>query len=58
MKKLVLFAALAAVFGLSFVSCSGGKSEDTPAENNAESAQESSDLGNTADVSQQETQQQ
>jgi|LQAB01.1.fsa_nt_gi hypothetical protein len=32
MKKLVLFVALAAVFGLSFVSCSNGKSEETTAE--------------------------
>jgi hypothetical protein len=42
MKKLVLFVMLAAVFGLSFVSCSGGsKSESTSAEkNNAENAQQ------------------
>jgi hypothetical protein len=47
MKKLVLFAALVMVFGLSFVSCSGGsKSEDNAKEkNNAENVQGSADLG-------------
>lgn len=42
MKKLVLFAALVVMFGLSFVSCSGGnKSEDIAAEkNSAENAQQ------------------
>jgi hypothetical protein len=41
MKKLVLFAMLAMVFGLSFVSCSGGgKSE----KNDSENIQETGDL--------------
>ncbi|MDR0820673.1 MAG: hypothetical protein LBN19_04080 [Endomicrobium sp.] len=57
MKKLVLFVALAAVFGLSFVSCSSGKSEDTTTENNTENVQEAGDLG-AADVPQQGTQSQ
>jgi hypothetical protein len=48
MKKLVLFAALVTVFGLSFVSCSGSnKSENTTTEKNsaAENVQETGDLG-------------
>ncbi|GHT05238.1 hypothetical protein AGMMS49573_06960 [Endomicrobiia bacterium] len=53
MKKLVLFVALAAVFVLSFVSCSGSKSEDTSAENgNVESGVQEPG-GSNADVLQQ-----
>ncbi len=46
MKKLVLFAALVAVFGLSLVSCSSGKSEEATVEkDNTENVQqESNDL--------------
>jgi hypothetical protein len=55
MKKLVLFVALAAVFGLSFISsCSSSKSEETTAEKgNVESVQkDSNDLSSntTEDV--------
>jgi hypothetical protein len=54
MKKLVLLVALAAVFGVSFISCSNGKSEEGTAEkNNTENVQqEPSDLSSniTEDV--------
>ncbi|OEG71080.1 hypothetical protein ATZ36_02925 [Candidatus Endomicrobiellum trichonymphae] len=57
MKRLVLFAMLAAVFGLSFVSCSGGsKSESTSAEkNNAENAQQGEVADNSSTENAQET---
>jgi hypothetical protein len=54
MRKLVLLVALAAVFGLSFISCSSGKSEEATAEKDSTEnvQQEPSDLsGNvTEDV--------
>ncbi len=56
MKKLVLFAALAAVFGLSLVSCSSGKSKEVIVEkDNTENVQqELSDLSsNVAEDGQQ-----
>jgi hypothetical protein len=54
MKKLVLLVALAAVFGLSFISCSSGKSEEvtTEKDNTENVQQEPSDLSSnvTEDV--------
>jgi PBP1b-binding outer membrane lipoprotein LpoB len=60
MKKLVLFVALVAAFGLSFVSCSSGKSEESAAEkDNTESVQQApSDLSSNAAGDVQSSQQQ
>jgi hypothetical protein len=61
MKKLVLFVALAAVFGLSFISCSSDKKsgEVTSEKENTENIQqEASDLSGNATESVQSSQQQ
>jgi hypothetical protein len=60
MKKLVLVVALVSVFGLSFMSCSSGKSEEATAEkgNTENVQQELNDLSNNTPEGVQPSQQQ